>query len=310
MTMPNTDDFRVKRIHKMLLEMAKGNFFYSLEPSDKNDNIASLVVMLNMVNEEIAAAFIHQGFANAHNTPQYIIQLSLILGAQGQIELLTNGTCSLLSYPPKDLIGKHITELMTEKSRERWTKKMSKHLKRDRSETVLFLELVTKDGLLMAQNCQISVYQALDGSGQKIVLNSVFFSKGEPFETGLPKQKLKVTKGIKEHRVTLTPEDIQMIREVHDTILNNLDKDLPSLKDLALQKGTNEYKLKYGFKQIYGTTIFRFLTQERLRKSKTLIQHSNLSLKEIAHMNGFKSAAHFSRAFRDKYGKTPTDLRG
>ena len=307
--MPNTDDFRVKRIQKMLLEMAKGNFFYSLEPSDKNDNIASLVVMLNMVNEEIAAAFIHQGFANAHNTPQCIIQLSLILDAKGQIELVTNGTCSLLSCMPKDLIGKHITELMTENSQRTWSKKMTKHLKRDRSETVLFLEFITNDGLFLAKDCQISVYQALDGSGQKIVLNSVFFSKGEPFETGLPKNKLKVTKGIKEHKVTLTPEDIQMIREVHDTILNNLDKDLPSLKDLALHMGTNEYKLKYGFKQIYGTTIFRFLTQERLRKSKTLIQHSNLSLKEIAHMNGFKSAAHFSRAFRDKYGKTPTDLR-
>lgn len=308
--MPNSDDFRVKRIQKMLLEMAKGNFFYSIEPSDKNDNIASLVVLLNMVNEEIGAAFIHQGFANAHSTPQCVIQLSMILDGNGQIELLTNGTCSLLSYPPKDLFGKHITEFMTERSRERWIKKMSKHLKRERSETVIFLEFVTNDGLLLAKDCQISVYQALDGSGQKTLLNSVFFSKGEPFETGLPKNKLKVTKGIKEHKVTLTPEDIQMIREVHDTILNNLDKDLPLLKDLALHMGTNEYKLKYGFKQIYGTTIFRFLTQERLRKSKTLIQHSNLSLKEIAHMNGFKSAAHFSRAFRDKYGKTPTALRG
>ena len=309
MTMPNTDDFRIKRIKKMLLEMAKGNFFYSLEPSDKNDNIASLVVLLNMVNEEIAAAFIHQGFANAHNTPQYCIQLSLLMDAKGTIEMVTNGSCSLLSVLPKEIIGKNITDFMTTASKKVWAKKMVKHLKRDRSETVLFLELITKDGLLLAQNCQISVYQALDGSGQKIVLNSVFFSKGEPFETGLPKRKLKVTKGIKEHKVTLTQEDIQMIREVHDMILNNLEKDLPSLKELALQKGTNEYKLKYGFKQIYGTTIFRFLTQERLRKSKTLIQHSNLSLKEIAHMNGFKSAAHFSRAFRDKYGKTPTDLR-
>ncbi|WP_108424503.1 helix-turn-helix domain-containing protein [Flagellimonas amoyensis] len=308
--MPNTDDFRVKRIHKMLLEMARGNFFYSLEPSDKNDNIASLVVMLNMVNEEIGAAFIHQGFANAHNTPQCIIQLSLLLDTNGTIEMVTNGSCSLLSALPKEIIGKNIMELMTEPSKKIWAKKMVKHLKRDRSETVLFLELITKDGLLVAQNCQISVFQALDGSGRKIVLNSVFFSKGEPFETGLPKNKLKVTKGIKEHKVTLTPEDIQMIREVHDMILNNLDKDLPLLKDLALQKGTNEYKLKYGFKQIYGTSVFRFLTQERLRKSKTLIQHSNLSLKEIAHMTGFKSPAHFSRAFRGKYGKTPTDLRG
>ena len=100
-----------------------------------------------------------------------------------------------------------------------------------------------------------------------------------------------------------------MIRDVHDMILNNLDRDLPQLKDLALQMGTNEYKLKYGFKQLYGTTVFRFLTHERLRKTKTLIQHSDLSLKEIAHMTGFKSAAHFSRAFKDKYGLSPSELR-
>lgn len=309
-TMPNSDDFRVKRIHKMLLEMARGNFFYSLEPTNKNDNVASLIIMLNMVNEEIRASFIHQGFANAHNTPQCIIQLSLLMDSTGSVEMVTSSTCSLLSALPKEIIGKKVTAFMTEGSQKKWSKKMVKHLKRDRSETILFLEFITNDGLLLAQDCQISVYQALDGSGQKVLLNSVFFSKGEPFDTGLPKKILKVTKGIKEHKVTLTPEDMEMIREVHDMILNNLEKDLPLLKDLALQMGTNEYKLKYGFKQLYGTTIFRFLTQERLRKSKTLIQHSDLSLKEIAHMTGFKSAAHFSRAFRSKYGKTPTDFRG
>ncbi|MBO6531945.1 MAG: helix-turn-helix domain-containing protein [Muricauda sp.] len=307
--MENNDDFRVKRIKKMLLEMAKGNFFYTLEPSDKNDNIASLVVMLNMVSEEIRAAFIHQGFANAHTTPQCIIQLSLILNDSGQIELVTNGTCSLLSYLPKDLIGKPITEFMTEKSKEKWTKKLSKHLKRERSETVLFLEFMTNDGLILAKDCQLSVYQALDGSGQKILLNTVFFSKGEPFETGLPKKTLKVTKGTKEHKVTLTPKDIQIIRGVHDAIINNLDKDLPSLKELAHQEGTNEYKLKYGFKQVYGTTIFRFLIQERLRMARTLILHSTHTIKQIVQMTGFKSKTHFSRAFKDKYGRSPSEFR-
>ncbi|SDQ89601.1 helix-turn-helix domain-containing protein [Flagellimonas zhangzhouensis] len=308
--MPNNDDFRVKRIQRMLLEMARGNFFYSLEPTNKNDNVASLVVMLNMVNEEIRASFIHQGFANAHNTPQCIIQLSFLMDPDGTIELVTNSTCSLLSALPKEIIGKPITDFMTEGSQKVWAKKMVKHLKRERSETVQFLEFITKEGLLLGKDCHISVFQSFDGSGQKILLDTVFFSKGEPFGTELPKKTLKVTKGIKEAKVTLTPEDIEMIRDVHDMIINNLDKDLPLLKDLALQMGTNEYKLKYGFKQLYGTTIFRFLTHERLRKTKTLIQHSNLSLKEIAHLTGFKSAAHFSRAFRDKYGKSPSDLRG
>ena len=307
--MPNSDDFRVGRIQKMLLEMAKGNFFYSLEPSDKNDNIASLVVLLNMVSEEIRAAFIHQGFTNAHNTPQCIIQLSLLMDSKGIIEMVTSGSCSLLSILPKEIIGKNITDLMTKASQEVWSKKMVKHLKKDRSELVLFLEFITNDGLLLAKDCQISVYQALDGSGQKILLNSVFFSKGEPFETGLPKKKLKVTKGIKEHKVTLTPEDIQIIRDVHDMIINNLERDLPKLNDLARQMGTNEYKLKYGFKQLYGTTIFRFLIKERLRKARTLIQHSTLTIKQVIQMTGFKSKTHFSRAFMDKYGMPPTDLR-
>tara|TARA_E500000318_G_scaffold111893_1_gene132420 strand:+ start:6465 stop:7349 length:885 start_codon:yes stop_codon:yes gene_type:complete len=293
----------------MLLEMAKGNFFYSLEPSDKNDNIASLVVLLNMVSEEIRAAFIHQGFTNAHNTPQCIIQLSLLMDSKGIIEMVTSGSCSLLSILPKEIIGKNITDLMTKASQEVWSKKMVKHLKKDRSELVLFLEFITNDGLLLAKDCQISVYQALDGSGQKILLNSVFFSKGEPFETGLPKKKLKVTKGIKEHKVTLTPEDIQIIRDVHDMIINNLERDLPKLNDLARQMGTNEYKLKYGFKQLYGTTIFRFLIKERLRKARTLIQHSTLTIKQVIQMTGFKSKTHFSRAFKDKYGMPPTDLR-
>lgn len=293
----------------MLLEMARGNFFYSLEPTGKNDNIASLIVMLNMVNEEVRASFIHQGFANAHNTPQCIIQLSFFMDPKGTIEMVTNGTCSLLSVLPKEIIGKPITDLMTESSKRTWTKKMIKHLGRERSETVLYLEFITNDGLLLGKDCHISVFKPLDGSGQKIVLDTVFFSKGEPFGTGLPKKTLKITKGIHEPKVTLSPEDIQMIRELHDMIINNLDKHLPSLKELALQMGTNEYKLKYGFKQLYGTTIFRFLTQERLRKTKTLIQHSTLSLKEIAFMTGFKSAAHFSRAFRDKYGQSPSDLR-
>ncbi|MBO0322169.1 helix-turn-helix domain-containing protein [Muricauda sp. CAU 1633] len=307
--MPNSDDFRVKRIHNMLLEMAKGNFFHSLEPSEKNDNIASLVVMLNMVNEEIRASFVHQGFANAHHTPQCIIQLSLLMDANGTIEMVTNGSCSLLSCLPKDVIGKGLTDLMTEISRKKWAKELSKLLKRDSSETVLHLELMTHQGLLLSNDCHISVFKSLDGAGRKILLNTVFFSKGEPFETGRPKKTMKLTKGIKEPKVILGPRDIQMIRDVHDMILNNLEKDLPQLKDLALQMGTNEYKLKYGFKQLYGITIFRCLVQERLRKTRTLIQHSDLSLKQIAHMTGFKSPAHFSRAFKDKYGLSPSELR-
>ena len=307
--MPNSDDFRVKRIQTMLLEMAKGNFFYSLEPTDKNDNVASLTLMLNMVNEEIRASFIHQGFANAHDTPQCIIQLSLLMDAKGTIEMVTNSACSILSCLPQDLIGKPFSELLTEGSQQMWAKKRIKLLDKGRADTILTLELNTFEGLQIKKDFNVSVFQSLDGQGQKILLDTVFFSKGEPFGKGMMKNTLMVTKGTTEHKVPMNQKDIQIIRDVHDLIINNLDRDLPRLKDLALDMGTNEYKLKYGFKQLYGTTVFRFLIQERLRQAKTLIQHSNLTIKQIVQMTGFKSKTHFSRAFKEKYGVSPSDLR-
>ena len=293
----------------MLLEMAKGNFFYSLEPTDKNDNVASLILMLNMVNEEVRASFIHQGFANSHHTPQCVIQLSLLINSKGTIEMASNGTCSLLSCLPKDLIGEQLTMLLTPGSQKKWNKKLPKLLQKESAEKVLSLEFKTFEGLLLKKDCNVTLFRNLDGTGQKILLDTVFFSKGEPFGKGLVKNTLMVTKGTKNHKVPMRQTDIQTMRNLHDMIINNLEKDLPSLKELALQMGTNEYKLKYGFKQLYGTTIFRFLIQERLRKAKTLIQYSKLTLKQIAKMTGFKSITHFSRAFKEKYGVSPSELR-
>ena len=47
-------------------------------------------------------------------------------------------------------------------------------------------------------------------------------------------------------KLRLSFQDIRKIRAGHDIIINNLEMDFPSLKDFALQLGTNEFKLKYG----------------------------------------------------------------
>lgn len=307
--MPNTDDFRVKRIQQLLLEMAKGNFFHSLEPSEENDTVAALVVMLNMVNEEIRASFLHQGFANAGTTPQYLVQLSLLLDADGTIEMANNKACALLSRMPKDTIGRPITDLLTERSRKKWSKKRPQLLKKDPRETVLNLELQTSEGLLIHKDFQVTVLRGPGNRDQKILLDTVLFSTGEPVGKAIWKNPIKAGKDPKDPKVRLSHEDIHKMRSVHDMIVGNPQDDLPRLRDLALQIGTNEFKLKYGFKQLYGTTIFKFLIQERLRKAKTLIQYTSLSIKTIAHMTGFKSMPHFSRAFKEKYGCSPSALR-
>ncbi|WP_162880173.1 helix-turn-helix transcriptional regulator [Mariniflexile rhizosphaerae] len=121
------------------------------------------------------------------------------------------------------------------------------------------------------------------------------------------KKSLYATKQNKDSR--LNSSDIRKIRQIHDYILKNLEKPLSPLIELAHTFGTNEYKVKQGFKQLYGQTVFRFLIDERLRKASVLVQHSDIPLKEVAHITGFISVPHFSKAFKNKYGYTPRDLR-
>ncbi len=107
----------------------------------------------------------------------------------------------------------------------------------------------------------------------------------------------------------LNSSDISKIRGIHAYILKNLDKPLLPLIELAHTFGTNEYKVKQGFKKLYGYTVFRFLIVERLKRASLLIQHTDIPLKEVAHIAGFVSVPHFSKAFKKKYGYTPSDLR-
>jgi AraC-like DNA-binding protein len=136
-------------------------------------------------------------------------------------------------------------------------------------------------------------------------LKNKIIKQSEKTEKSSKKRKTKISKT----KLRLSFDDIRKIREGHDIIINNLDKDFPSLKEFALQIGTNEFKLKYGFKELYGTTVHRFLMQERLRKAQMMIQYSDVSLKSIAYTVGFKSMPHFSRAFKNRYGYSPSALR-
>lgn len=56
----------------------------------------------------------------------------------------------------------------------------------------------------------------------------------------------------------LKPEDIDRIHHARDILLSHLNNP-PSLVDLARAAGINDYKLKIGFRQVFGTTVFGYL---------------------------------------------------
>ena len=59
-------------------------------------------------------------------------------------------------------------------------------------------------------------------------------------------------------------------------------------------------------------TVNRYLIKRRLARSHDDLLSPNLAsrtITEIAHMNGFKTSAHFSRSFSEAYGATPNEIR-
>ena len=83
----------------------------------------------------------------------------------------------------------------------------------------------------------------------------------------------------------------------------------PSLAEIARQVGTHAKKLSAIFRQQLGMTVFGFLREERLRRSQQLLTDSHLTIQDIAELIGFRSAANFATAFRERMGMTPSDFR-
>jgi AraC-like DNA-binding protein len=67
---------------------------------------------------------------------------------------------------------------------------------------------------------------------------------------------------------------------------------------------------KREFRKHYGTSPGRWLLERRLERSASLLQNTGLSVTEIMFECGFEDLSHFSRAFKEKFGLSPSLYRG
>lgn len=94
------------------------------------------------------------------------------------------------------------------------------------------------------------------------------------------------------------------IRKAKDIIVARMAEP-PSLQELADEIGLNLKKLKEGFKQIYGDSVFSFLFDYKMEVARKLLEAGNDNVNEVGHKVGYSTASHFIAAFKKKYGTTP-----
>ncbi len=94
------------------------------------------------------------------------------------------------------------------------------------------------------------------------------------------------------------------IRKAKDIIVARMSEP-PSLQELADEIGLSLKKLKEGFKQIYGDSVFSFLFEYKMEVARKLLESGENNVNEVGLRVGYSTSSHFIAAFKKKYGTTP-----
>lgn len=121
-------------------------------------------------------------------------------------------------------------------------------------------------------------------------------------------QFAQLAEGGKQPLINLKAGDVEKIYQARDILSKNYDHP-PSLIDLAEKIGINDNKLKYGFREIFGTTVFGYLRDYRLEVARKLLQEQKQNVITIVNTVGYANQSHFAAAFKRKFGITPQDCR-
>ncbi len=81
------------------------------------------------------------------------------------------------------------------------------------------------------------------------------------------------------------------------------------LSEYARLSGRSLSAFRRDFKEIFGTTPGKWLVSKRLEHGRFLLEHSDKTVSEVILDCGFKNFSHFSRAFKEKYGITPAQVK-
>ena len=99
-------------------------------------------------------------------------------------------------------------------------------------------------------------------------------------------------------------ENIKKIRKAKDIVIARMAEP-PSLQELSEEIGLSLKKLKEGFKQIYGDSVYSFLFDYKMEYARKLLETGEYNVNEVGLRVGYSTASHFIAGFKKKFGTTP-----
>ena len=101
---------------------------------------------------------------------------------------------------------------------------------------------------------------------------------------------------------------IQQINQAKEIMQNKMNDDI-DIPNIARELNIGYALFRKKFKEFTGMSPKHYHLQVKLNRAKTLLLSSDLPVKMIAFETGFESIFHFSKAFKEKTGSSPSQFR-
>ncbi|GAA4291067.1 hybrid sensor histidine kinase/response regulator transcription factor [Aestuariibaculum suncheonense] len=121
------------------------------------------------------------------------------------------------------------------------------------------------------------------------------------------KQKFNSTEVLLPEDILSSSLDEKLYRKALEIVENNISNEEFDIHYFCSELGVSRTVL---FKKIKAWTDFspkEFIQHLRLKKSAQLFEQGKMSISQVSYQVGFKDPKYFSKCFREKYGKTPSD---
>jgi TolB-like protein/AraC-like DNA-binding protein len=103
--------------------------------------------------------------------------------------------------------------------------------------------------------------------------------------------------------------DEQLLYKLKQTVLDNLENEQFSVKNLSRMVGMSRSHLHRKLKKLKGQSISQFIRAIRLNEALKLLNEDVATTAEIAYRVGFNSPSYFHKCFLDYFGHPPSEAK-
>ncbi|MFE6797149.1 helix-turn-helix transcriptional regulator [Paenibacillus chitinolyticus] len=104
----------------------------------------------------------------------------------------------------------------------------------------------------------------------------------------------------------LNRDDLAKLDQARELVIRHFEQPL-SIRELARKVGLNEFKLKKGFRERFGMTVFELVRKQRMEKALYCMEVQRMNVGETAVSVGYSNFSNFAAAFHKMYGYNPSE---